>query len=118
MGECQKRGLSAEDVCRIIEASSKARVGKLKFADLELSFDKPVEQVVSELTRTSPSEAEISENQKKISRTSLAQMEAEVRQRQIEDLLITDPLQAEKLLQDAATDEAVDEDDEDGSDGE
>jgi hypothetical protein len=98
--------LSADEVCRIIEACSKANVRILKFAGLKVELAAtPAPEItpvpMSELVlEQSSSEAEISEIQRNIiSKEVLESAEEELRERQIEDLLITDPLEAERMIQ-------------------
>ncbi len=88
--------LKTEEVCRILEACAKSGVSELMFRTLTVRFDRPVEQTVVKLPDTAP--AQVRADQEKMAKESLLQDEIQVREDQIADLMITDPVTAEELI--------------------
>jgi hypothetical protein len=109
--------LSSDEVCGIIEACGKARASELKFAGLYLRFDRSVETAgpygldqVDRVT-SSPPEAEISEIQKTQAADSLVQDEILHKRERLSEMLITDPVEAERLLMQGELEDDGDSDD-------
>ncbi len=105
--------LKAEEVCRIISTCSRSNVSVLKFRDLYVKFGPtPIRGVkVQNCTSESPPEnfsfaapdpsapeAEISENAQRIDTETLERDELDLRETQIQESVITDPLEFEKGL--------------------
>ncbi len=95
--------LSSSEVCLILKECANAGVLELKFGTLSVSFGKspkgqdilePREHVVA----PKPAAEMVEVNHKQQTKESLAQMECELREDQIAELLITDPLEAERLI--------------------
>lgn len=94
--------LSAEDVCKILESCSKNGVRELKFAELAVSFG-PAPLVAHfpapgpEISGQNPEnviQVQTQEEEKTQEEQGLS-----LRQRQIAELMITDPYHAEQLMQ-------------------
>lgn len=92
-----KSFISVEDLCKILESCSKMGVAVLKFRDLEVSFTSP--QSIGPSGQKLP---EITENvireQNQSEKSSVFEDEMDLREQQIAELLITDPLRAEELM--------------------
>lgn len=116
-----EKALSCGEVCGILKACGEAKVTKLKFRDLEVEFDQtvappalPVAPIVDRPPLSNPV-AEITDSQhEKQSKASLEQAEIVLREAQIAELQITDPLAAEELIRNGELEEE-DERDEDGT---
>ena len=101
----EKRILTSDEVCAIIKACNDARVAVLKFGDLEIQFHQKVEPLAFEhgpqgwqrLQPTQP-EAEISEQQQQLHEKSFDADEIRVKQDQLDQMLIEDPHEFEKLM--------------------
>lgn len=121
----EKNYLTAEEVCSILKVCGEVRVAKLEFRDLRVEFSPttglaspdgsapvdyrvvtPADMVLSPLP-----EAEISELQKKVAEKSFVQDEIATREDQIAELLVTDPLAAERLLMAGKLEEQEDDSD-------
>lgn len=105
-----KRGLTAEDICSIINTCALANVRSINFDGLHLEFgvdsqaSKSPPLHVSELNE--PTEAALSEKEhEELTNTSLLQDETRLRMDQIDLMLIEDPLKAEKLIADGELDD-------------
>lgn len=118
--DTSKNSLDAVGICTIIKACDEHKVSTLKFGDLEISFgpkaeNQPIQGEVKSppapvLTYYQKPEAEISEAQHKLNNEEgLRQAELELREQQIEELLITDPRRAEELLENGDLEDADDE---------
>jgi hypothetical protein len=118
----QKNCLSTDDVCRIIKACGEAKVAVLKFGDLCVKFEAtpapnpwtPTQSPDSgfraprsvDTAHSSTSAAEIAGTHEQVAEESLLQDEAAVREEQIAQMVIENPLLAEQLLMDGVlTDE-------------
>lgn len=94
--------LSADEICRILEASAKAGVRVLKFGTLEATFE-PSGVVPPTATDQRPAPptpaAEIAEpNHERQTRESIELDELALREDQVGELLLSDPLEAERLI--------------------
>lgn len=90
----EEKALTTQDICAIMEACSKTSVSKLKFGGLSLEFDRP----------TNPNRT-VEENfpvplvvAEKNERDAILRDEVALREEQIKEMRITDPLRAEELL--------------------
>lgn len=113
----QKSVLSVADICRILKACGEASVTELKFGDLHVRRDSQSPAAAPsasvEPAPAPPPTAEIVETQRKESERAQIQAEVTLRQQQLSQMLIEDPLEAERLLsQGDLIDDAFDEDDE------
>lgn len=100
-----KYHLTAHDVCLIIKECGVAKVAKLEFCGLRLEFGPSAGQAVPDYASahvfqapTPTPETEISEIQRKEAEKAFVKDEVDVREDQIAELLVTDPVEAEKLL--------------------
>lgn len=110
--------MSTDDVVRIIETSAKCGVTVLKFRDLKVSFGKPTEPETvlpggpannSAAMVEAPTEQQL----KTQDQNAFAKSELELREEQLAELAITNPLEFEKLLNQG---ELEDDTDTDGDD--
>lgn len=121
-----RKGLATADVCLIIEKCDIHGVASLKFGDLELSFCPPVETPALkrqphradstgtvEPHSTIPDATMSDQQHKNLSKAALEQDELTLREQEIAELLITDPLEAERMLRDEELED--DDDDEPGN---
>ena len=105
-----KKGLTLEELCAILKACGEARVTELKFGDLHVHFGKAAQmetnQVGSHVDMAPDPRAakEIAGNQIKEAKRSLELDEMRVRNEQISELFLTDPLRAEELLRNGELD--------------
>jgi hypothetical protein len=94
-----KTKLTAADACLIIETSAKAGVTELSFGDLQISFVPKFgqgEEVVSPRMQQEP----LTEKQHiKMTKEQIEAEELRMRQEQMEEMLLSDPLQFEEMLQ-------------------
>jgi hypothetical protein len=105
--------LKADEVCRIISTCARSNVSVLKFGDLyvkfgptpirgkkdtKVSFESPSENFTAAAPDPIAPEAEISENAKRIDAESLEKDELDLREMQIQESVLTDPLEFEKGL--------------------
>jgi hypothetical protein len=89
-----KKSLTVEDICAILGSCDKNGVAALKFGDLQVEFfDKQPETSVAHT-----SAPEIAAEQSKIHNSALVEEEIRTREQQLEELFLTDPLEAERLL--------------------
>lgn len=95
--------LSTDDVIRIIESSAKCGVVVLKFQDLMVSFDKQVEPEVvlpggpannSASMVEAPTEQQLQTQDQR----AFEKSEMELRDEQLAELAITNPLEFERLI--------------------
>ncbi len=131
MGESkEKMSLTSDDVCAIIEASAKNEVSVLKFGDLHIEFGMNATQLrklfpppdypvsvgpLSPLSQPpSPAGAAIPETQHdKMNKNAIENEELRLREEEIANAIIENPLLAEELLREG---ELEDDDDGDGDD--
>jgi hypothetical protein len=98
--------LNVEDLCRILEASSKSGVSELKFGPLLVKFGPSPEQIQRFLdqqqpTHPSPPVAALTEAQHtKQTQESLEQAEIALRQEQLQLAMVEDPELFEQMLSD------------------
>lgn len=110
---------SAEEVCKIVDICARNRVAKLKFGPLLVVFDPP--EWISHTPAPGPAtpvqapENVILEQQNEEKR-SLEEEEINLREQQIAELLVSDPLKAEELMEQGDLVE-LDDDGNDGSGG-
>lgn len=97
--------LNVKNVCEIIKACGSAGVSKLKFGDLELEFH--IREEKQEITQTIPmysvSHTYQDDNSQgpesdSVSPELLQKQEAELKQQEVSEMLITDPAAYEELL--------------------
>jgi hypothetical protein len=99
-----KSSLSAEEVCRILAQCARARVRVLQFADLYVRFDDlPGEIQVRgpenvKLPQVQHPDTEISAIQTQTEKQAILQDEIAIRQEQLTQMFIENPLEAEKML--------------------
>jgi hypothetical protein len=98
--KAEKSILTPAEVCAILKACGEAQVRVLKFANLYVQFDKKVEPARTAVAEAPAptTEAEISETNQKIHEDALAQDEQAVRQDQLDQMWIENPLEAERIL--------------------
>lgn len=96
------RGLSAQEIVKIVKACSEAGVKEFRFGDLEFTLgprDNEASQVVgvpeSLLKNYVATADEANAEQEEVS----SEIEAMIHERQLEDMLIEDPLAHEELAQ-------------------
>lgn len=121
-----KRPLSSEEACLIIETSAKAGVTELKFGDLHVRFGKPAEQIVGmtivdpypvHQAPQSPSVKDLTEEQhQNQTKQAIEAEEIRTREDQLARLLVEDPEAYEKLLRDGELTDAVDDADDGDND--
>lgn len=91
----EKNSLSAESIIALIKTSSEHGVTSLKFGGLELELG-----IKTKAAATQPV-TEITEQEQKLNdEKNLVRQELESRQEQIDNMLVEDPVQAEKLIAD------------------
>lgn len=88
--------LTPADVCAILKACGDSQVRVLKFANLYVQFETKAQNATEPFT--AGPDTEISETNKIIERESLAQDEQAVRQDQLDQMWIENPLEAERIL--------------------
>ena len=96
-----KKSFTAKELCEIIRQCKQDGVTELTLGDLYLSFQpKVVKPQVLPITPTStqPPDAEISAEIQKQSEASIEQDALTLRQQQIDELTILNPLLAEQLI--------------------
>ena len=97
-----KTAFTAQDISAIIRECKQQGVASLTVGDLHLVFEPKAQTTsVPEVpVETKPPEAAISEQDRsKQAKEVLEQDELEYRQRQIDEMLINDPLEAERLIE-------------------
>lgn len=118
----EKRCLSSEDVCSILETSAKAGVTKLLFRDLHVEFGTKSEDQVIDLTklqlldypvvqqnRGSAPVGELTEKQHdSLKKDSLEDEEMRLRQERLALAMVEDPVLYEQLLRDGELNDDVD----------
>jgi hypothetical protein len=113
----KEKALSSHELDAIIRICNEKGVAELTFGDLHILFHpKDGKEVVPQkiLPETKPPEAEISAAQYETqNQQSLVQEELRMRESQVDHLLITDPLQAEQLIEEG---ELVEDDESDDAD--
>lgn len=92
--------LSAADIVTILEASRKNGVSKLKFDTLEVFFDASLHDGPSgaQTVKSEQSAEQIAHTQNEEEKKAIEADEFSVREDQIAELLISDPLLAEELM--------------------
>lgn len=114
-----EKKLSSSAIERIIKTCGEVGVSELKFGDLHVRFDKPVNRAQedrdfrSEVSETpfSQPDTEISAIQEQAYKESLERDEVALREEQLSQMFIEDPAQAERLLLDGKLSEEADEHD-------
>lgn len=107
----QKTALSSQEVCAILEAGAKNGVSVLKFGDLLVRFGRHATPTtaIPEPATTATVTPETHEAQTK---DTLEVEELRLREQELAELQITDPLKYEQMLEDGDLDEeSVDEPD-------
>lgn len=97
----EKSALSPEQVCAIIKACGESQVRVLKFAGLYVEFERtPLTPVVAEEVLPPPA-TEMAESQLKIEEgRGILQRELQIRDDQVAQMMIENPVLAEQLLMD------------------
>ncbi len=117
-----KTPLSTKDVIRIIVASAKAGVDELKFLDLCVSFNRPVEQeaikpLMQQYPASVPVQSLTEEQHEFQTKAAIEAEEVLTREDQLARALVEDPIRYEQLLVDGELSDELDTaDDGDGSD--
>jgi hypothetical protein len=94
----EKFDLTAAAVCDIIQTCARSGVAVLKFRDLEVTFGKLANVDAPLAPEASLPEAEISEPKlRELHEESLNKDVERVREEQLEDLILTNPLEYERL---------------------
>lgn len=117
----EKSCLSTEDACRIIETSAKTGVTELTFSGLHVKFGRLTENdvgltspFVQQAPRAPVSVNALTEEQHTKQATEALEMdELRLRQDQLAQALVEDPLKYEELLMQGELDDALDGADED-----
>lgn len=110
---------TAQDLASIIDTCGKAGVSRLKIGDLDIWFGRPAEPTLSspgELhAATQAPEAEISDLLEKEARAALARDVDQMREEELSELWLTDPVLAERLrIEGEMGDDGDEHDDSDG----
>jgi hypothetical protein len=91
----EKNTLSAESIVDLIKISAASGLTSLKFGDLQLEFGPKKIPDASTASRTEiPDEKAIAQ----LSKEALEDQELALRQEQIDNMLVEDPLRAEELI--------------------
>jgi hypothetical protein len=94
--------LKAEEVCSILKVCAEAGVNEITFRDLNVRFGPPAEtrrpEQDAESASPSSSETVLSEIAAKIDQETIEEQEIRIREQQLDELRITDPLAYEKLV--------------------
>lgn len=92
--------LNPQDICRILQACAKTKVKEFKLGDFSVSFEeKPgIKPVESPTLITGSAES--------VEQESIARDEVDIRERQMAEMLIEDPLMYEKLLEQGELEDA------------
>lgn len=95
--------LTADEVCRIIEVCGESQVSELKFGDLHLVMGGPTLRPASTDAEVAPNHSPVAPAaivaiQKQEAERSLVQAEADLKRDQLDQMIIEDPSQAERLL--------------------
>lgn len=97
---------NAEDICKIVVACREAGVATLKCGPLEVSFIHVVKPppLDPHITGPAPTPAgevpeQIIQAQQQVEKTSHIEQEIQTRERQVAELMVTDPLLAEQLME-------------------
>ena len=115
--------LSTDEVCRILEAGAKSGVRELNYSGLHVVYGQPaVPETLSPMAPGSaPLPVDLTETQHNtLAKASLEKEELQTREDQLAELLVTDPLRYEEMLQngDLTDDERHDGEPLDNGDGE
>lgn len=105
-----KGALTAEDICKIIEVSSKARVSKVYIGNLRLEFailDDETPKKATRPTESLPDKAMSDEDHEKQNKEALVSAEIDLRESQAQDMLIEDPYQREQMILSGELDEEL-----------
>ena len=96
--ESKKSSLSVDDVCRILKASEESGILKLKFQDLEIERANPMFGQFSHPTHAE--NAILPETHKKQNEEQILVEELRQKERELEELLITNPHEYERMMAD------------------
>lgn len=96
----RKTAFTAQEIGEIIRECKQQGVTKLTVGDLHLTFEPKAQTALPEVpVETKPPEAAISEQvQNKQDEEAAEQAELDFRDRQIDEMLIENPLEAERLI--------------------
>jgi hypothetical protein len=81
---------TAKEILNIIRAARKSGVSHLKIGDMDVEFEGALELT----KKVSPLQAD----DPRLEKEALAEADLELREQKIQDLLLTDPLEAERLM--------------------
>jgi hypothetical protein len=108
--------LTADEICRIIKISAKAKVASLKIGDLLVEFSESEQahsdRLIQRVEPTTPAEAALSEiEHDKQMQEAIEYEELITREDQLDLMLIENPLEAEKMILngEVETEEGLDE---------
>jgi hypothetical protein len=115
----REKFLSSRDLSAIIKVCGESRVAELKFGDLHVRFDTPVEQVMrlygdqireaaANSTPSNRPDTAISAIQDHLAQESLERDEFDVKEDRLAQMIIENPLEAERLLIEGKLDEDAD----------
>jgi hypothetical protein len=102
-----EKTLSSDEVRAIISICGKSRVAELKFGDLYVRFDTPVEQMkqmrgiyipAADTTHLTSTDNEISAIQTNEAQQALERDEIALKEERLAQMFIENPLEAERLL--------------------
>lgn len=108
MNFMDKPFLSSEEICRIIEVCSKRGVSYFEYGHLSIELTN--REAVPAINSKKISSGNVLQEQEKIEQTELLAEEIKTREEQIAELMITDPLTAEEMIERGELEESEDDD--------
>lgn len=105
-----KTGLSGEDLCKIIETCAKKGVSSVKIGDVEVVFQAKVPTATGPENKPIILTPKVMQEFEAYQQKAIDTREVLTREQQISELMLTDPLAAEELMQngDLIMDEGAD----------
>ncbi len=94
----EKNEFSVADVCLILESCGKNHVAELKLGALQVKFGSQARETTSGAVELSVDAAELASLQEKLAQKSLESDEIRVREQQVAEMPLTDPLLYEEML--------------------
>lgn len=88
--------LTSKDICNIIKQCSYSGVTHFNFGDLQISFKQS--QLKAEENSITPGTEILGDELSQAEETATIQNEVQTREEQLEEMLLTDPLQFEELI--------------------
>ena len=95
--ETEEKSLTPEGVCRILETAARVGVRELKFSTLHFFLGSDVTTAQSLGSPPAPA-PEMADTHQKIAEDALVQDEIAVRESQLAQMFIEDPMRAEQML--------------------